>query len=299
MAQRGMAQRGMARRGMNTLRGLAGWAAVLAAGVGMGSPVWAAEPTPAAQAGFDAYAQRVEARLAQERGQQAGQTGTILAPVDWRRAQAGEVVVEELTPRGNHGKDEAELPGALIHDWRGTAFVPGATAQDFERVMRDFADYPKTFAPQVEAVRVLAGDADEHAGEDADRATVTMRVKQQHVITVVLDTTYAITYARADANRGTNWGTIDSRSAGVEEIGGDGRALSAADAHGFLWRMNTYWSYEQRDGGLYIQIESVSLTRSIPTGLGWAVGPFVASVPKESIEFTVRAVMKAMKKTAS
>jgi hypothetical protein len=90
------------------------------------------------------------------------------------------------------------------------------------------------------------------------------------------------------------WGTIDSRSTRVEEIGGDGQSLSAADAHGFLWRMNTYWSYEERDGGLYMQLESVSLTRSIPTGLGWAVGPFVESVPKESIEFTLRAVMKAV-----
>ena len=45
--------------------------------------------------------------------------------------------------------------------------------------------------------------------------------------------------------------------------------------------MNTYWSYEERDGGLYMQIESVSLTRSIPTGLGWAIGPFVESVPRD------------------
>jgi hypothetical protein len=262
---------------------LLAWAAALAAVAGMAA---AEEPTPAAQAGFDAYVRRVETRIGQERGQQRGQAGTILAPVDGKRVRAGEVVVEELTPKGH-----AELPGALIHDWRGTAFVPGATAAEFERMMRDFADYPKTFAPQVEAVRVIATDGDD--------ASVTMRVKQQHVITVVLDTTYAITYARAGAGSGMKWGTIDSRSTQVKEIGGDGRALSAADEHGFLWRMNTYWSYEERDGGLYVQLESVSLTRGIPTGLGWAVGPFVESVPKESIEFTVRAVMKAVEGKAS
>jgi len=72
--------------------------------------------------------------------------------------------------------------------------------------------------------------------------------------------------------------------------------LSAAEEHGFLWRLNTYWSYEERDGGLYMQIESVSLTRSIPTGLGWAVGPFVESVPRDSLEFTLRAVCDALKK---
>jgi len=73
-------------------------------------------------------------------------------------------------------------------------------------------------------------------------------------------------------------------------------ALGAADEHGFLWRMNTYWSYEERDGGLYMQIESVSLSRSVPTGLGWAVRPFVESVPRESMEFTLRSTCNALKK---
>ncbi|HTW60854.1 MAG TPA: hypothetical protein VMD55_03545 [Terracidiphilus sp.] len=244
------------------------------------------EPTAAAQAGFDAYVQKVEARLdvAHRRPE------TYLAPVDWQRVRAGEPVIENLTV-----KSEAELPGALIHDWRGTAFAPGATAADFERVLRDFADYPKNFAPQVEAVRVLEEDAGEDSDEDADRdagrASVTMRVKQQHVITVVLDTDYDIRSARLDERHGT----IASRSTRVAEIGADGRGLSASEEHGFLWRMNTYWSYEERDGGVYMQIESVSLTRSIPAGLGWVVGPFVESVPRESIEFTLRAVLKALK----
>jgi hypothetical protein len=63
-----------------------------------------------------------------------------------------------------------------------------------------------------------------------------------------------------------------------------------------MWRLNTYWSYEERDGGLYMQIESVSLTRSIPSGLGWALGPFVESVPRESLEFTLQAASRALRK---
>jgi hypothetical protein len=59
--------------------------------------------------------------------------------------------------------------------------------------------------------------------------------------------------------------------------------------------MNTYWAYEERDGGLYLQLESVSLTRDLPTGLGWAVRPFVQSVPRESLEFTLRAASAALR----
>jgi hypothetical protein len=74
------------------------------------------------------------------------------------------------------------------------------------------------------------------------------------------------------------------------------RSLSAAEQHGFLWRIDTYWSWEERDGGLYIQIESVTLTRGIPHGLGWAIGPFVQSIPRESLEFTLRATATALER---
>ena len=63
--------------------------------------------------------------------------------------------------------------------------------------------------------------------------------------------------------------------------------MSADEEKGYLWRLNNYWSYEEGDGGLYIQVESVSLSRAVPKGLGWAIGPFVNSVPRESLEFTL------------
>ena len=56
---------------------------------------------------------------------------------------------------------------------------------------------------------------------------------------------------------------------------------------GYLWRLNTYWRLLARDGGVYLQCESISLTRGIPMGLGWVVGPFVTSIPKESLTFTL------------
>jgi hypothetical protein len=123
-----------------------------------------------------------------------------------------------------------------------------------------------------------------------------MRVRQRHVIEVVMDTEYAVEFERAGVGRG--WSA--SRSTRIAEVEGAGtrgeRVLSAEEEHGFLWRQNTYWSYEERDGGLYMQVESVSLTRAIPVGLGWAVRPFVESVPRESLEFTLRAVCGALRK---
>ena len=111
-----------------------------------------------------------------------------------------------------------------------------------------------------------------------------------------MDITYDVVLARLDKQHGYS----ASRSTQITEIAdagsADEHAMSSSEQHGFMWRLNAYWSYEERDGGLYMQIESVSLARSIPTGVAWAVKPFVESVPRESLEFTMQATSKALKK---
>jgi len=193
------------------------------------------------------------------------------------------LIVDQLTSGAG-----TELPGALLHDWRGTAFIAGGKAADFERLMKNFNAYPRVYTPQILTARIL-----EH---DGDHFQTTMRVRQKHVLTVVMDTAYDVTFRRLDAQRGSSI----SRSTQIAEIDSPGtaheRALGPGEEHGFLWRMNTYWSYEERDGGLYIQIESVTLSRSIPTGLGWAIGPFIESVPRDSLEFTLRATSNALRR---
>jgi hypothetical protein len=244
-----------------------------------------AEPSPAAAAAFNLYASEVESRLDRQhhcRATEAFLAGDASTPQVQARLRQGELIVEQLTPA-----QPPTMPGAMLHHWRGTAFAPGATAAEFERLLRDFNGYPRYFAPEVLKAAVLT--------EQGDRMEASMRVRQRHVLTVVMDTAYDVSFARADVRHGYSV----SRSTRIAEIDSPGtpkeRALTASEEHGFLWRLNTYWTYEERDGGLYLQIESVSLTRSIPTGLGWAVRPFVESVPRESLEFTLRAVARALR----
>jgi hypothetical protein len=241
-----------------------------------------AQPTPAAKAAFDAYIAGVESRLAQQH-RSAGAFLVSRDPVTGpARLEKGETIIERLTPSSG-----AEVSGSLMHDWRGTTFVPGATAQGFEQLMQDFAAYPQRFSPQVLRARLIARSGDHMHPE--------MRIRQQHVITVVMDTAYDITYGRLDAQHGYS----TSRSTRIAEIYAPGtnaeRALNPDEEHGFLWRLNTYWTYEEKDGGLYLQVEAVSLTRSIPHGLGWAIGPYIESIPRDSLEFTLRSTANALR----
>jgi hypothetical protein len=251
----------------------------------LGSSVALAEPTSQAIPAFKSSAAEIETRL----GQQHRSQNSFLFPVETSpqrqlRLHSGELIIEHLGPATG-----AELPGALLHHWRGTAFIPGASAADFERLLNDFNSYPQRFSPQVIRAKVLA--------QRRDGVQVSMRVRQKHVLTVVMDTIYDVTFGRLD----TLHGYSASKSTSITEIHAPGtdeeRPLSSNEEHGFLWEMNTYWSYEELDDGLYIQIESLSLSRSVPLGLGWAIRPYVESVPRESLEFTLRSACNAMRKT--
>jgi len=245
----------------------------------------AAEPKPAAVAAFNSYVAEVEDRLEKQHQSQKD----FLAPEDaarpgaGERLRGGEQIIEKVAPPAR-----IDLPGAMLHHWRGTAFAPGATAADFEELMKEFEAYPKVYEPQVTQAEIIS--------QKDEQFQVRMRTRQKHVITVVMEMDLDVMFGRLDEQHGYSL----SRSTKMSEIESPDtpkeRALDPEENHGFLWRLNTYWSYEERDGGLYMQIESVSLSRSVPEGLALAVKPFVESVPKESLEFTLRATCNALKK---
>ncbi len=94
------------------------------------------------------------------------------------------------------------------------------------------------------------------------------------------------------------------RSTRVTEIADAGtpqeRAKPAGEENGFMWRLNTYWRFLDRDGGTYIQCESLTLSRDVPFALAWIIRPFVTQLPKESLTFTLekaRAALSVNQKT--
>jgi hypothetical protein len=159
--------------------------------------------TPAAVASFNEYDKAVETRLAQQHTSAAhfivapSSTGSVEADA---RLRAGELIIERLSPT------DSDLPGAMLHHWRGTAFVAGAKSAAFERIIRDFHAYPHYFSPQVLDAKVIA--------QRGDMMQTSMRVRQKHVITVVMDATYDVQFGRLDAEHGYS----TSKSTHISEI---------------------------------------------------------------------------------
>jgi hypothetical protein len=101
-------------------------------------------------------------------------------------------------------------------------------------------------------------------------------------IAVVLNTNHDVRYFPLGSARCYSQ-SHSSRIAEVDNPGEpDEREMQPGQDHGFLWRLNSYWRFEERDGGVYVECEAISLTRSVPAGRGWLVNPIVRTLPRES-----------------
>jgi hypothetical protein len=169
----------------------------------------------------------------------------------------------------------------LIHDWAGAAFVPGVKLEQVETFLRDYGRHAAFYKPEVLLSKVL-----EH---DGDHYKTRLRLLKHKVITVVLEADYDVVWLAE--NPGWRRARIQSaRIAEVEEYGKPGEKMKPdGEGWGFLWRMNSYWNLAERDGGVYVELRSISLTRNIPAGLGWIIGPMVTQLPRESLEKTLTA----------
>jgi hypothetical protein len=243
---------------------------------------------PKAASGFARYVELTDARNEQELKSGAGLWIDSVAggerEADYAALRRGEVELRKLQTLD--GEAEIKVPGALVHHWVGAIYVPGVSVDDILAVLQDYDRQSVYYAPDVERSKLEA--------RDGDHFRAFLRFRRHKVITVVLDTEHDIHYFRDTA------GMAHSRSsavriAQVEDPGGaNEREKTPGDDDGFMWKMETWWRIEQRDGGVYVQSEVASLTRSIPAGLGWMVGPFVTSIPKESLTFTLEATRKAV-----
>ncbi len=220
---------------------------------------------PETSQAFDQYIRQTERRLDSRR--------TFLwaeeSPERARRVRGGEVVVE---PSGD--KPEIGVPDGLIHDWVGAVFLPGVTLEQTLALVRDYDRHKQYYRPEVVDSRVLS-----HNGNDY---RIYLRLLKKQILTVVLDTEHEVHYEPVDAKR---WRS-SSRSTSISELD-HGRPLPPGTGHGFLWRLNSYWRFEESDGGTWVECQAVSLTRDIPTGLGWLIDPIVRKLPKESLANTL------------
>lgn len=197
------------------------------------------------------------------------------------RLRKGEVLAELWS-----GKNPITVPHGLIHDWIGGVFVLGSTIDAVLAVIQNYDHHKDIYAPDVVDSKLLSRKGDEF--------NIYLRLLKKKIITVVLDTDHDVHYERLSSTR-CCCRSYTTRVAEVDHAGQENESISAPDTgYGFLWRLNSYWKFEQTAEGTFIECRAISLTRSIPTALKLVVQPMVRTLPKESLTNTLAATRKAL-----
>ena len=183
----------------------------------------------------------------------------------------GEIVIERLETLEKEKR--IKVPNGLVHHWMAVSFVPGVTLQQVLPLLQDYDHHEDIYKPDVLRSRLL--DADGNCFK------IYLRLRQKAIITAVFNAEFDVSYFPLDESR-THSRSHSTRIAELENPDrSDEREKPIGKDRGFLWRLNSYWRFQEKDGGVYLQLESLALSRSVPVLFAWVVNPLLKSIPRE------------------
>lgn len=232
----------------------------------------AASLEPITLKAWEAYVQSAHARMEQRLS--PGQTFLWVDEAADRlaRVRAGEVVVSRVG-----SQNPKRVPSGLIHDWIGAAFIADATLPDVLQVVRDYARYKELYKPTVADCRVVIA-----TGEANDKFSMRLLYKSVFLKTA-LDTDYESGYVHVDDRRGYSI-SRGTRIQEIEEYGAPAQhALPEGERSGVIWWLFSIARYLERDGGVYIELEAIGLSRDVPVSLRWIAEPIIRRVSRGSL----------------
>ena len=184
------------------------------------------------------------------------------------------------------GSRPVNVPEGLIHDWIGATRVPLANIKQTLALIQDYDNHKNIYKSEVIDSRLI-----KHRGNDYK---IYLRLLKKKIVTVVLDTDHDVHYSSIDSRR---WccRSATTRISEVEDAGKTNeRVLPPDTGYGFLWRLNSYWRFHQRDNAVFIECRAISLTRDVPRGLGWVIDPIIRKLPRESLVNTLESTRRAL-----
>ena len=174
----------------------------------------------------------------------------------------------------------------MVHHWLGLVFVPGATLAEAVGLLQDYDRHADVYRPAVARSRLL-----ERNGRSF---SVFLRFSMTKVITVVVNSHHDAEFTSLGPTRAYSR-VVSTRIAEVQDADTPTeKEKPVGEDAGYLWRLNSNWRFLQRDGGVYIQCESITLTRGLPFLLAAVIRPFITSIPRDTLTFTLEATRRAL-----
>lgn len=261
-----------------------GWLAAVAA-VGILAPearLLAAQLHAETVAAWDAYVRAAEDRMAAELASASGFLASDFADPGSRKSsrpelRAGHVPVTRVEVTGPRGQALA-VPGGMVHHWRGRVFIPSVTV---DQVLARVANPREADTRQEDVIesRVLE--------RSPGTLRLFLRLQRSQVVTAVYNTEHLVRYERHGPGRASS----RSVATRIAEVANPGTAREGEKPpghdRGFLWRLNSYWRYQQVEGGVIVECESISLSRTVPALFAATIRPIIDVVARGSMERTL------------
>jgi hypothetical protein len=247
----------------------------------------AADLKPETIAAWDEYVQVIKGRTQKHVAPGATFLSADENPGEAARLRAGEIIVAPAGPQM-----PLRVPQGLIHDWAGAAFIPNATLGDVLRILSDYERYKLFYHPHVIDSELITREPSE------DRFS--MLIMNKSVISkTALRGTYRSSYKRVDAQR---YCAI-TEATQIQEVANYGtpseHLLPQEEGMGLIWRLYSVTRLEERDGGVYMDLEVVALSRDIPASVRWFVAPIVRQVSRSSLAVSLLQTENAVRSGAS
>ncbi len=198
-----------------------------------------------------------------------------------QRLRGGEILVtpvDEQTPR--------RIPGALIHHWLGAVFIPEVALTQVLGTLRDYSRYTQYFPTIVSSTLVAREGPTDH---------VTSIERHQAMFSkIALDAEVSTVYSDAGEKRAYSE-SYTIRLQQIQNYGGRSQhELEPNASKAYLWALSTISRYEERDGGVYLELDGMALSRDIPNSLRWLVDPFVRQASMAAMATTLRQTRDAV-----
>ena len=71
--------------------------------------------------------------------------------------------------------------------------------------------------------------------------------------------------------------------------------LPPGTGSGFIWRLFSISRFEERDGGVYVELEAMALSRCVPAWLGWLVNPVISRLSQSSLVTSLSRTREAVR----
>lgn len=204
----------------------------------------------------------------------------------YEQLRQGTVLVEQMNAvEEGH---PIEVQHGLIHDWQGVLFLPHTTLAETLAVVQNYEHYQDYFRPEIRNSRLLSREGDDFR--------ISLQLYKKSLITVAINANFSVHFERIGANRmmDRSYATRLAEVADVDER--DAHELPPDDGNGFLWRLCDFWRFEERDGGVYMQLESIGLSRGVPSWIAWLVNPLLKSIPRGTLSAVLAATRTAVEK---